>query len=246
VELARDARSCLVSSERARAVLEVDAGPAELLPPVHVLPLAVPDRDQGGPRGTTSPPLVVSLGRQDLDAKQPETVLEAMAFVVRSRPARLAIVGAIRPELRAELAGRAEQLGIGSVVEIAGYLDDNEYQQRLEAAACAVQLRRFSAEGEGSAAGNDALAVGLPVVTNIQSYSELSPGTVQLLPPKPTPRQLAIEILRLLDDDEHRRRLREGERAYARTWSFESLTERLLEIIDDTRAARWRRQPQTA
>jgi glycosyltransferase involved in cell wall biosynthesis len=41
IELARDAAACLVPSERARAALELDAGPPEALPPVHVLPPTV-------------------------------------------------------------------------------------------------------------------------------------------------------------------------------------------------------------
>ena len=43
VELARDAQTCLVPSERARTALEIDAGPPEILPPLHVVPLAVPE-----------------------------------------------------------------------------------------------------------------------------------------------------------------------------------------------------------
>jgi glycosyltransferase involved in cell wall biosynthesis len=244
LELARDAASCLVPSEHARTMLALDAGPPELLPPVHVLPLAVPDR---GRRRVPAadPPQVVSLGRQDVDAKQPETVLEAMAMVVRSRPARLAFVGETRPELRAQLARRAEQLGVGDVVEITGHVDDREYQQRLEAASCGVQLRRSTVGGEGSAAVNDAIAVGLPVITNLMSCRELPAGTVQLLS-SDAPRELADEILRVLDDGDHHRQLREHALAYARTWSFERMTERLLEIIDATRTERWQQQPQTA
>jgi glycosyltransferase involved in cell wall biosynthesis len=60
------------------------------------------------------------------------------------------------------------------------------------------------------------------------------------------PRELADEILRVLDDGDHHRQLREHELAYARTWSFERMTERLLEIIDATRTERWQQQPQTA
>jgi glycosyltransferase involved in cell wall biosynthesis len=189
---------------------------------------------------------VVSLGRQDLDAKEPETLLEAMALVLRSRPARLAIVGEIRPEQRARLASLAEQLGIGNAVEITGHVDDAEYQRRLAGAWCAVQLRRSSADGGGSAAVNDALGVGLPVITNIASCRELPPGTVQLLSPAATPRELAAEILRVLEHDDLRRQL--GERAldYARTWSFAGLTTRLLEIIDARTAPQWQPQPKTA
>ena len=245
LELARDAAASIVTSRRARAMLELDAGPPQLLAPVHVLPLAVsnaaPDR-----RRLVDPPLVVSIGRQDLEAKQPETVLEVLAVVVRKRPARLAFVGATRPELRARLTRRAEELGVADAVEITGYVDDREYSRRLDEASCAVQLRRSSANGEGSTAVNDALAVGLPVITNLAACRELPADTVQLVSSDAVPREVAGEILRILDDGAHERRLREGALAYARTWTFEHMTTRLLEIIDTTRAERWQRQPKTA
>lgn len=245
LELARDAAACLVPSQRARRMLEFDAGPPELLPPVHVLPLAVPLGDRRAGRAV-NPPCVVTLGRQDLEAKQPEIVLESMAMVMRARPARLALVGAIRPELEAQLVQRADELSIGDAFEITGYVDDGEYRRRLGEASCAIQLRLASGNGEGSAAVNDALAAGLPVVTNIMSCRELPAGAVQLVPPDAQPNDIAGEILRVLDDEPHRRRLSENGLAYARTWTFADMTAQLLEIIDATRASRWQQQPKSA
>ena len=188
----------------------------------------------------------MTLGRQDLDAKQPELVLEAMAIVLRERRAQLALVGEIRPELRAQLARRADELGIGDAFEITGYVNDNEYRRRLREASCAVQLRRTSGNGEGSAAVNDALAAGLPVITNLMSCRELPAGTVQLIPPETTPSHVAAELLRVLDDKAQRRRLRDGALDYSRTWTFDHVTTRLLEIIDSARAERWQSKTKTA
>jgi glycosyltransferase involved in cell wall biosynthesis len=245
VELARDAQTCLVPSERARTALEIDAGPPEILPPLHVVPLAVPEPAASRPVPTT-PPSVVALGRQDADAKRPETLLEAMAVVVRARPARLALVGEIRPELRTELRRRAADLGIDDAVEITGYVDDVEYRRRLAEASCALQLRRCSDDGTGSAAVNDALACGLPVITNLASCGELPRGTVQAVSDEATSGEVAGEILRVLDDEGHRHSLSDGALAYARSWSFADVTMRLLAIIDATRGARWRQQPKSA
>ena len=245
LELARDAAACLVTSERAARLVEFDAGPPELLPPVHVLPLAVPRRGRRLEPGS-SPPCVVSVGRQDLGAKQPETVLEAMAIVLRTRQARLAVVGQIGSELRAQLTRQAHELGIGNAVEITGYVDDGEYERRLEEATCAIQLRRSVATGEGSAAVNDALAVGVPVITNILSCRELPAGTVVLVPPGASPSDIAPQILRMLDDHEHRDRVSDAARSYSAAWSFEDMTARLLHIIDATRTQRWQRQPKSA
>jgi glycosyltransferase involved in cell wall biosynthesis len=245
MELARDAAACLVPSEQAKRMLEFDAGPPQVLPPIHVLPLGVHSRGRRrAPDSDT--PCVVSLGRQDLEAKQPEIVLEAMAIVLRSRPARLALIGQIGSVLRAQLERRADELGIGDAVEVRGYVDDGEYRRRLEAAACAVQLRRSYATGEGSAAVNDAMAVGLPVITNVASCRELPEGTVELVPPGASPSDIAREILLVLDDDEHRERLSDAARAYSDAWSFEKVTARLIEIIDGTRMEQWALQSKTA
>ena len=245
MEVARDAAACLLTSERAVRMLEFDAGPPELLPPLHVLPLGVPRAGRRGePR--SDPPNVVSFGRQDVEAKQPEVVLEAMAIVLRAREARLALVGQIGPELQAQLVRRAKELGMSHALEITGYVDDGEYQRRLGEAACAIQLRRSCDTGEGSAAVNDAIAAALPVITNIVSCRDLPDGTVALVSPEASPRDVAREILLVLDDQEHRDRLSNAASAYSAAWSFENVTTRLLEIVDATRMGRWELQPKTA
>lgn len=152
----------------------------------------------------------------------------------------------ISPGLRAELDRRAAELGIGDAVEILGYVDDAEYRNQLARATCAVQLRRSHASGEGSAAVNDALAVGLPVITNIASSHELPPGSVGLLAPDASPSDVAREILLVLDDQPHRARLSDAAIAFSRAWTFENVTKRLLEIIDTTRVERWEHQSRTA
>src|SRR5262249_25414981 len=193
-----------------------------------------------------SPAGVVTLGRQDLDAKQPQLLLEAMASVLRTRRAHLALVGEIRPELQAQLTREADELGIADAFEITGYVDDAEYRRRLDAASCAVQLRRTSGNGEGSAAVNDALAAGLPVITNLVSCRELPAGTVQLTRPQAAPGELADEILRVLDDEQHRLRLQESALAYSRSWTFDHVTATLLEIVDSSRTERWQPKTKTA
>jgi glycosyltransferase involved in cell wall biosynthesis len=94
VEVAGDAAACLVPQQAAQ-MLELDAGPPELLPPIQVLPLGVPPaRRRSNSDGGVS--TVVSLGCQDFAAKRPEILLEAMAIALRARRARLALVGRSR------------------------------------------------------------------------------------------------------------------------------------------------------
>src|SRR5205823_2941395 len=99
---------------------------------------------------------------------------------------------------------------------------------------------------EGSAAVNDALAAGLPVITNLMSCRELPAGTVQLIAPEATPSDIAAELLRVIDDKTQRGRLSDGALDYSHTWTFDHLTKRLLEIIDSARAERWQSKTKTA
>jgi glycosyltransferase involved in cell wall biosynthesis len=240
LELARAATASIVPSQHARALLGLDAGPAQLLGPIEVLPLAVPALSAPAERSAPArPPAVVALGRLGVDAKRPDVLLDAMARVVARRRARLAIVGEIRPDVRERLERHAAALGLSDAVEITGRLPDAEYRRRVREAACAVQLRAHD-NGEGSAAVTDALAAGIPVVTSVTADRELPPGTVQVVEPDGSADDIADEIGRILDDAAHAERLRRGARTYAHSWSFEDLTAKLLEVIETTRTRQWR------
>ncbi len=239
LELARAATASIVPSQRARALLELDAGPAELLGPIEVLPLAIPDLDTAPEAAPAAdPPVVVTLGRLGFDTKRPDALLDAMARVVRARPARLAVVGEIRPDVREHLERRAEALGLGAALEFTGHLPEPEYRRRVRQATGAVQLRAHD-NGEGSAALTDLLAAGLPVVTSLGSCRELPAGTVQLVEPDASPDTIAHEIRRILDDPGHARGLRAAALAYSASWSFDDVTARLLAVIEDARTRQW-------
>jgi glycosyltransferase involved in cell wall biosynthesis len=92
-----------------------------------------------------------------------------------------------------------------------------------------VQLREHS-KGEGSAAVGDALAAGMPVITNIPSCLELPDGTVERLDATADAAAVARAIERLLDDPPLRRRLRDGALRYARSWSVDDVADRLVGI----------------
>ena len=228
LELASDSRANIVSSQLARRLLEFDAGPHTPLAPIEVLPLAVPSRPSPAPAAETDPPLVTTLGRQE-DAKQSETIVDAIAHLNRVRPVRLAIVGEIRPDHRTRLLRRIEDRGLGGMVETTGFVGDREYADWISRSACAVQLREHS-KGEGSAAVGDALAAGLPVITNIPSCLELPDGTVERLEVTADAVAVARAIERVLDDAPLRRRLRDDALQYARSWSVDDVADRLVEI----------------
>jgi glycosyltransferase involved in cell wall biosynthesis len=246
LELARAATTSIVPSRRALGVLELDAGPAELLAPVDVLPLAVPDRRRVRASADPPPtkPVVVALGRLGFDTKRPDALIDAIAVVAKARAVRLAFVGQIHPAIDDRLARQVTELGLTDVVEITGYVPDSKYRRYVDGAAAAVQLGGYE-HGEGSAAVADALGRGVPVITDIASCRELPPGTVDVLDPDATPGEIARAILRVLDHPEHASTLRRAAVAYAGAWSFEDVAARLLDIIDAAKDRRWL-EPQSA
>jgi glycosyltransferase involved in cell wall biosynthesis len=230
IELACDARMSIVTSQLARKLLEFDAGPLAPLAPIELLPLGVPRRPPAHPPDEP-PPLVVTLGREE-DVKQRETIVDAIAILNRERPVRLAVVGEIRPDHRARLQRRIDMHQLGALVDVTGFVDDREYRNRVDSAACAVQLREHS-KGEGSAAVGDALAAGIPVITNIPSCLELPAGTVEPVGAGAGADAIARELERILDEPDRRERLRDGALRYARSWSIDDVTSRLIEIAGE-------------
>jgi glycosyltransferase involved in cell wall biosynthesis len=230
LELACDARTSIVTSQLARRLLQFDAGPLAPLAPIEVLPLGVPSRSPAD-APTTTPPLVVTLGREE-DVKQRETIVDAIAILNRTRPVRLAVVGEIRPDHRARLHRRIDLHRLGGFVEVTGFVDDRRYRRWVDRAVCAVQLREHS-KGEGSAAVADALAAGMPVITNIASCLEMPEETVQPVGAAADAPTIAREVERVLDDPAHRGRLRDGALRYAQSWSVDDVATRIVEIASE-------------
>ena len=118
------ATAVLVNSAFAERLLTLDQAPGAGMPPVIRLPFAVP-----APRPAVElqqPPLLVSLGIVD-PIKAPDLLLEALALVRARVSARLALVGPIADDYRAELLGLAARLGVEDAVLVTGPVPDAEY-----------------------------------------------------------------------------------------------------------------------
>jgi glycosyltransferase involved in cell wall biosynthesis len=114
-------------------------------------------------------------------------------------------------------------------VTVTGAVDEATWRRWLDRAAVAVQLRD-AASGETSAAVLEALAAGVPVLTNLATAAEYGEGTVDLLHSVDAP--VVAERLRvLLDDPAERRRLSEAGTAFARAHPFDRLAETLVSIV---------------
>lgn len=172
--LAERCQGLLVNSETARRLLLLDLPPLAAHPPIVVLPPACPPVATAEKRSRTvaSDPWAVTFGISSM-TKRPDALVDAAA----AAGCRLAFVGPCPPILKQFIEERAARLGISQRVEVVGEVDDDGWQEWLERATLAVQLRD-SASGETSAAVLEALAAGVPVLTNLASAAEFPAGTV--------------------------------------------------------------------
>ncbi|MEO7519748.1 MAG: glycosyltransferase, partial [Acidimicrobiales bacterium] len=216
-QVVADCTGLLVGSHLAARLLALDQRPGSLLPPLEVLPLAVPRPPvTRGPE--EDPPLVVALGIVHA-VKQPLVLVEALALARRRRPVRLAFVGWIGDDMARAIAESAEALGVAELVTTTGNVSDEEYWRWLARATVGVQLRATTF-GESSAAVNDLLALGVPCITNVAAASELPEGTVHRLAPGGGAEALAAALVDLLDDPARRHALANGGRAEAARRTF--------------------------
>lgn len=163
------------------------------------------------------------------EAKRPHFLLEAVAALDSCGvSARLALVGPVSRELRADLDRAARQAGLGDRVTLTGEIERSGYLSFLAQTDVAVQLRGHFG-GEASAAAGDCLAAGLPtIVSDIGWLGELPGDAVVKLEPDAAPRRLAEELSRLLSDEAARRRLSERAAGYAASRTFGAVADTLI------------------
>lgn len=189
--LAAGASVVVHSEPAARQLAAATPGPAR---PTLVVPLAVPDRRMlAVPALARDRDLVVSFGFVTA-AKDPFTLLRALARLRRRRSVRLVFAGAsgqATVEVQIRLAAR--RLGVADAVRITGFCPPAEYGRWLARAGVAVQLRT-AWSGESSGAVADAIGAGVPVVTNLVSCADLPAGVVTSVPAAVDPADLADAI----------------------------------------------------
>ena len=230
-ELVDVARCVIVSSSLATRLLQLDQQPDTLPKPTHVVPLAAaaPWGD-GSRRAPADAPVLVSLGMV-APVKAPERLISMLAAVRASGvDGRLVFVGPIGDGYREHLERHVDAVGASGYVEFTNRVTDDEYRAWLETATLAIQLRETT-NGESSAAVTDCLSAGLPVVTNVHAATELPDGTVSLVAWDVDPAALAAHVSALLAGPEQLQALAHGGHAFASSWSFDHVADRLLEIV---------------
>ncbi|MBU3689415.1 MAG: hypothetical protein B7C54_01670 [Acidimicrobiales bacterium mtb01] len=214
------ARSVVVSSV---AAAERVVSSSVDCPPVLVLPLAFPDVP-----GVVTKPIrrVVSIGWLGTNKR-----LEVLAHVARLAAVDVVFIGPTVPRAVDGLRATARELGVSERISILGQLSEERLHHEILASRVGIQLRADST-GQRSAAVNDLLARGLPVVTNIAEESVGSglrfADTTGL--EDETAAQLVVESVGgLLDDDDEWVASSRSAREVASRWTFADVAE-VLEI----------------
>jgi len=233
-ELVRGARGAIVSSGSALRLLAADQPPHRPLPPAFVIPLAAPVISTARPvlsDAATKGPTVVAAGVVS-HHKQPERLIDALGLLVSSHPAvSLRFVGEVPDAYRSELHERAAVAGVAERVAFTGWVSTERYRRELAPAVVAVQLRR-SSYGESSAAALDALALGVPVLSNLASAAELGDGVVEVLAPGADAATIAAHLDALIGDVSRLRDLSAAGSAYAASRRPEVVVAELMAAVD--------------
>ena len=189
-----------------------------------MLPPACPPVTADQRAGPEDDPVVVAFGIVSM-AKRPDLLVDAAALA----GCRLAFVGPCPPLLEQVIADRARVRGTLDKVEVTGTVDDAAWRRWLARATLAVQLREGTS-GESSAAVLEALAAGVPVVTNLATAAEYPEGTVAYVPSAdPVAVAACLEALRA---DPHRRReLSEAGARFAAAHQFHHLAGTLVSLV---------------
>lgn len=124
-------------------------------------------------------------------------LLQALSKILKTRTARLIVVGSLKKNGSVETLIR--ELGIGKYVSFTGRIDHHEFVQQYARAAVAVVPSVY--EGFGLPAG-EAMACGLPVVCTTGGALPEVVGDAGILVPPADPEALAGSITRLLDNPE--------------------------------------------
>jgi glycosyltransferase involved in cell wall biosynthesis len=222
------AKAVIVQSPTARALLvrDLEVAGAES-PPISVLPHAFPAVSSLGRAARDATPLVVSFGFCAA-RKAPEMIVEAVGRLPQR--AQLVFAGSCAADSRRRIEERAAALGISDAVHITGYLDDDTYRSWLRRAWCAVQLRTVDF-GESTGTVHDAMAAGVPVITNVASCRDLPKGTVVNIDLGID--ELAQPLEAVLFDGQTAAELARRAQAHAASWTFADVARGLRAVIDD-------------
>ena len=222
---------CEYNVERLRALAPPEAGPR-----IHDVPIGI-DSERLARR--TPPPggrTVLAVGRL-VPQKGFEHLIEAAALLERDEPLERLVIAGAGP-LRAELAERAESLGLAERVTLTGPVEPDRVRELMESADLFAMPSVVAPDGNRDAVPVvvlEALALELPVVASdeVGLPEVVRPEWGRLVAPGDAA-ALAAAIVELLALPlESRAELGAAGRAFVREHrDLRRQTERLLELID--------------
>ena len=220
----RSARSVIVSSnEAADVVRRVNPD----CPPVLVLPLAFPEVDAVSVAPTRR---IVSAGWLAFN-KRPGVLVH----LARELDVDVDFVGPQIAVVAEHVRELARELGVSERVRVSGRLDEADFNRALLTARFGLQLRTGSI-GQRSAAINDLVARGVPVITNMVSADDSRPAirSVQIegLDDRSSAQLLTPLVSELLDDDGAWRVASRDAVSLARSWTFDQVATTIDRWLD--------------
>ena len=203
----------------------LDAGaPADRLT-LMPLPLDLPE---GVDLPETAVPTVTYVGRLH-ELKGIDVLIDAVALARRDVPElRLVIVGPGERYGR-QLREQADRLGLGDAVELAGFVSVEEKLRRLAEAHVSSLLSRSEGLPMGAL---EAMACGTPVVLSPGCHLPEVDGRAGIVAER-TAEAAAAALVRLLRDDELRRRLGTGGREFAAGFRRETVMPHMLQVLGE-------------
>jgi glycogen synthase len=190
-------------------------------------------RHEGDPRAD-GPPLVFTWGRVQYE-KGFQVLARAMAGVRQRRPdveCMIAGRGSYLPELQSQI----DIAGVGDLVQLPGYLPDDQLRAVIHRSTCVVIPSLYEPFG---VVALEALAAGAPlVVAETGGLAELVGGTGSALLFEPgNADQLADRILQVIGDAELAATMRaRGADLIDATYSWQAIAMRTLDVYTDAGA----------
>ncbi|MFP4462755.1 MAG: glycosyltransferase [Guyparkeria sp.] len=211
--------------------------------PMTVIPTGLPFADPASPADTTSfrsrhaiaptAPLLLYVGRVARE-KNIDVLIEMMPAVLERHPDTILLIAGEGPA-RESLGNKVHAMRLGASIRFLGYLCR---ETELPAAYRAADLFVFASTSETQGLVIlEALAQGTPVVAvaEMGTCDVLDEdGGCRIVANRPDAFSTAINAL--LDDDAEREGLREAALPYARSWSAEAMTARLLGVYRELAA----------
>ena len=220
------ARSVIVSSHEAAAVVK-RVKPDH--PPLLVLPLAFPD---ASPVVSILPRSLVVAGWLDAN-KRPEILVRLAAAL----DVDVTFVGAANGDTATMVSELAVRLGVAHRIHLTGRVTDNDFDRHLRSHRVGVQLRD-DASGQMSAAVNDLVARGIPVVTSMYSHESIADGGLRHVSLAGSDDEvvsgLVTAVSSLLDDDRAWRVASEANIRHATSWRFADVARRVAAWLDES------------